>query len=204
MLGSLATVDFATGRQIDFCASPAPSGAASAPRPPAGLLSPRVPAFVRRMLSPRDSAAADTSANKADAKSSPPACRLADSVRFAEAAGGSSADQPTSPTTPTCRRRAGTQRGPTVPQLSPLVKRTPAEQPGAPRPLNRTVSRSGLVPSAADAPLPWQHRGGGEGTPRGEGDLTPRALARFGVFGGEAGAGTTQQAGPDDDEFNVQ
>ena len=59
------------------------------------------------------------------------------------------------------------------------------------------------MPSAADAPLPWQHRGGGEVTPRGESDLTPRALARFGVFG-EAGAGTTQQAGPDDDEFNVQ
>ena len=60
----------------------------------------------------------------------------------------------------------------------------------------------GLVQSSCTRP--WQHRGGGEGTPRGEGDLTPRALARFGVFGGEAGAGTTQQAGPDDDEFNVQ
>ena len=90
-----------------------------------------------------------------------------------------------------------------MPQLSPLVKRAPAEQPGAPRPLHRTVSRSGLVPSAGDAPLPWQHRAGGEGTPRGESDLTPRALARFGVFG-EAGAGMTQQAGSDDDEFNVQ
>tara|TARA_B100000795_G_scaffold252520_1_gene222129 strand:- start:137 stop:757 length:621 start_codon:yes stop_codon:yes gene_type:complete len=189
VLAQLATVDFATGMPFDFGASLAPSGgAASAPRPPASLLSPRVPAFVRRMLSPRDSA---TSAAKADTKSSPPACR------FADAAGSSTSDQPPSPTTPGCRRRGGAQRGPTVPQLSPLAKRTPVAQPGAPRPLNRTVSRSGLVPSAGDAPLPWQHLPAG--TPRGDGDLTPRALAHFGVGFGDVGAG-----GPDEDEFNVQ
>ena len=193
VLAQLATVDFATGMPFDFAASPAPSGAASAPRPPASLMSPRVPAFVRRMLSPRDSAA---SAAKADTKSSPPACR------FADVAGGSSADQPPSPTTPGCRRRGGAQRGPTVPQLSPLAKRTPVAQPGAPRPLNRTVSRSGLVPTAGDTPLPWQHLP--VATPRGDGDLTPRALAHFGVGFGEVGAGTTVQAGPDEDEFNAQ
>ena len=196
VLASLATVDFATGRPFDFASSAAPSGAASAPRPPASLSSPRVPAFVRRMLSPRDSTTSATSAAKADTKSSPPACR------FADAAGGSSADQPPSPTTPGCRRRGGAQRGPTMPQLSPLAKRTPVAQPGAPRPLNRTVSRSGLVPSAGDAPLPWQHLPAG--TPRGDADLTPRALAHFGVGFGEVGAGTTVQAGPDEDEFNVQ
>ena len=61
------------------------------------------------------------------------------------------------------------------------------------------------MPPTVDAPVLWQHlpadtpRGGGSGSAT----STPRVLALGSGFG-EVGAGTTVQAGPDEDEFNVR